>query len=379
MDRLVIKEDMARRLTDSVEIAANLSGGLVVVNIVGEDRDILFSQNYACEDCGISIEELSPRMFSFNNPFGACPTCTGLGGSAQGGPGPHHPQPRSLHSGGGHHRLGLEQRQVRLHLPHVFRGPGPEVQIQAEHPGEGPAAGGAGRHSLRHQGGEAEADLRPGQRPGDAVPGLRGRGEQPGAPLPGDSVRRDAPGAGGVHDRAALSRLRRQTTAEGGPGGHRGGHEHLHVLPEAGDRGSGLRGRAGALPPEDAHRRAHFEGDQKPAGLSPVGGPTVPDPEPGGRLPVRRREPAHPPGYPDRLLSDGGAVYSGRALHRPTPAGQRQATGHPQALAGPGQHPSGGGARRGHHARRPTISWTSAPGPGSTADRWWPAAPPRRS
>ena len=79
VDRLVIKEDMARRLTDSVEIAANLSGGLVVVNIMGEDRDILFSQNYACEDCGISIEELSPRMFSFNNPFGACPTCTGLG------------------------------------------------------------------------------------------------------------------------------------------------------------------------------------------------------------------------------------------------------------------------------------------------------------
>ena len=79
VDRLVIKEDIARRLTDSVEVASNLSGGLVVINIVGEDRDILFSQNYACEDCGISIEELSPRMFSFNNPFGACPTCTGLG------------------------------------------------------------------------------------------------------------------------------------------------------------------------------------------------------------------------------------------------------------------------------------------------------------
>ena len=79
VDRLVIKEDIARRLTDSVEVASNLAGGLVVVNIVGEDRDIMFSQNYACEDCGISIEELSPRMFSFNNPFGACPTCTGLG------------------------------------------------------------------------------------------------------------------------------------------------------------------------------------------------------------------------------------------------------------------------------------------------------------
>ena len=79
VDRLVIREDINRRLTDSVEVASNLAGGLVVINIVGEDRDILFSQNYACEDCGVSIEELSPRMFSFNNPFGACPTCMGLG------------------------------------------------------------------------------------------------------------------------------------------------------------------------------------------------------------------------------------------------------------------------------------------------------------
>ena len=79
VDRLVIREDITRRLTDSVEVASNLAGGLVVINIVGEDRDIMFSQNYACEDCGVSIEELSPRMFSFNNPFGACPACTGLG------------------------------------------------------------------------------------------------------------------------------------------------------------------------------------------------------------------------------------------------------------------------------------------------------------
>jgi len=79
VDRLVIREDITRRLTDSVEIASNLAGGLVIINVVGEDRDILFSQNYACEECGVSIEELTPRMFSFNNPFGACPTCMGLG------------------------------------------------------------------------------------------------------------------------------------------------------------------------------------------------------------------------------------------------------------------------------------------------------------
>ncbi|MCI9368196.1 MAG: excinuclease ABC subunit UvrA, partial [Oscillospiraceae bacterium] len=80
VDRLVIREDVARRLTDSVETASNLSGGIVVINVLGdEERDILFSQNYACEDCGVSIEELTPRMFSFNNPYGACPACTGLG------------------------------------------------------------------------------------------------------------------------------------------------------------------------------------------------------------------------------------------------------------------------------------------------------------
>ena len=79
VDRLVIRADIAQRLTDSVETASNLSGGIVLINLVREDEDLLFSQNYACEDCGISIEELAPRSFSFNNPYGACPTCTGLG------------------------------------------------------------------------------------------------------------------------------------------------------------------------------------------------------------------------------------------------------------------------------------------------------------
>ena len=79
VDRLVIKEDILRRLTDSVETALALAGGLLIVDIVDEGRELLFSQNYACEDCGVSMEELTPRLFSFNNPYGACPACTGLG------------------------------------------------------------------------------------------------------------------------------------------------------------------------------------------------------------------------------------------------------------------------------------------------------------
>ena len=78
VDRLVIKPDIRSRLADSVETATGLSGGLVIVNVV-DGEDTLFSQNYACPEHGISMEELSPRMFSFNNPAGACPKCTGLG------------------------------------------------------------------------------------------------------------------------------------------------------------------------------------------------------------------------------------------------------------------------------------------------------------
>ena len=79
VDRLVVKPEIARRLTDSVETATHLSGGLVVIDRLGAGEELTFSQNYACPDCGISIEELTPRMFSFNNPYGACPVCDGLG------------------------------------------------------------------------------------------------------------------------------------------------------------------------------------------------------------------------------------------------------------------------------------------------------------
>ncbi len=81
VDRLVIKEDIRSRLTESVETAFKYANNLVLVGIGGttETRDVLYSQNYACPDCNISFEELSPRMFSFNNPFGACPECLGIG------------------------------------------------------------------------------------------------------------------------------------------------------------------------------------------------------------------------------------------------------------------------------------------------------------
>lgn len=77
VDRLVIKEDIRSRLSDSVETACTLAGGTAMIDVI-DGEELLFSQNYACPDHGVSIDELNPRMFSFNNPFGACPTCSGL-------------------------------------------------------------------------------------------------------------------------------------------------------------------------------------------------------------------------------------------------------------------------------------------------------------
>lgn len=78
VDRLVIKDGIKSRMTDSIETVTSISGGLVAVDVIGGE-EMLFSQSYACPEHNISIEELNPRMFSFNNPFGACPKCTGLG------------------------------------------------------------------------------------------------------------------------------------------------------------------------------------------------------------------------------------------------------------------------------------------------------------
>ena len=78
VDRLIIKGSIRSRLTDSVETALGLASGILLVDVLGSD-ELLFSEHYACIDCGISYEELAPRMFSFNSPFGACPTCNGLG------------------------------------------------------------------------------------------------------------------------------------------------------------------------------------------------------------------------------------------------------------------------------------------------------------
>ena len=78
VDRVVVRPDAASRLADSIELALNLAGGTVLLDLI-DGEELVFSQNFACTECGLSMEEISPRMFSFNNPYGACPECSGLG------------------------------------------------------------------------------------------------------------------------------------------------------------------------------------------------------------------------------------------------------------------------------------------------------------
>ncbi len=78
VDRLIVRPDIQKRLTDSIETVLRLSSGILIVDVIGA-KEILLSQNFACTECNVSMEEITPRMFSFNNPYGACPECTGLG------------------------------------------------------------------------------------------------------------------------------------------------------------------------------------------------------------------------------------------------------------------------------------------------------------
>ena len=172
VDRLIIRPDIQQRLTDSVETASGLTGGLVVVNLLREERDLTFSQNYACEDCGISIEELTPRMFSFNNPFGACPTCTGLGSQLKVDPELIVPDKSLSSLEGAIQASGWNNIRGGRHLPDVLRRPGEEIPLLPHRPLGDPAGGRAEHHPLRHRRGEAGAPLRPAPGQGRAVSAL---------------------------------------------------------------------------------------------------------------------------------------------------------------------------------------------------------------
>ena len=177
-----------------METASGLSGGIVLVNLVREGQDLTFSQNYACEDCGISIEELTPRMFSFNNPFGACPTCTGLGMQLKADPDLIIPDPSCPFWRAPSRPRGWNYIRDDGISPDVFRGPGARnISFSLHTPG--------GRAAARRS--WTSSSTAPRARSWSCtMTSARGRGtlyqpfegvaQQSGAPVSGNPVRRHA-------------------------------------------------------------------------------------------------------------------------------------------------------------------------------------------
>ena len=122
VDRIAVKDSIRRRLTDSAETALSLSGGLLTAELKDTEEELSFSQNYACPDCGISLEEITPRLFSFNNPHGACPTCSGLGIQML-------IDPELIMRKRRHQRVGLGECESGRNLQDVLRCDGEEVSL----------------------------------------------------------------------------------------------------------------------------------------------------------------------------------------------------------------------------------------------------------
>ena len=371
VDRLVIRPDIRQRLTDSVETAAKLSGGLIVVNLLREERDLSFSQNYACEVCGISMEELTPRMFSFNNPFGACPTCTGLGSQLKADPALIVPEGgKSILDGAiqasgwnnirgdGISRMYFEALSKKYHFSLtdpwdtlseevrniVLYGTGGE-QLELHY--DQPRGKGVLRQAFEGICTNIERRFRETQSDASRRELEELMSECPCPDCRGRRLRKESlavtVGDRNIYDFTTLS-VSDELTMAGRP---------------APDRAA------------DADCRPDSQGDPLPAGLFTVRGAGVSDPCPQRRHPLRRREPENPSGYADWLQPDGRAVYSGRALHRIAPAGQRQAPGHALQASGIWATASLWWSMTRTPCGRRIISSTSAPAPAPTAAGWW--------
>ena len=321
VDRLVVKEEIRSRLADSLETALGLTGTIAVVNVIGGE-DITFSQQYACVDHGVSIEELTPRMFSFNNPAGACPKCTGLGTFMKIDPDLVIPNKE------------LSIRQGAIKASGWYFAEGGMAQMYYEGLAE-------------HYGFSLDTPIK--DLPKKIVDILLyGNG---GEKL---TIRRETgtmKGAYSTDFEGIVNNLERRfrETSSNWMREEIAGWMSSIECPEC--HGARLRGRAGVHQPSEAHRagtahcRSGAQGDPLPSGLPGECGPGLPDPGPVGSHPLGRREPAHPSGDPDRFLPDGCAVYPGRAEHRPASAGQRPPHCHPAAAAGSGQYCHRGGTR----------------------------------
>ncbi|GAB1383140.1 hypothetical protein MASR1M50_14600 [Burkholderiales bacterium] len=382
IDRLKVRPDAAARLADSFEAALRLAEGRAIALEMDSGKEHLFNSKFACPVCNHSIAELEPRLFSFNAPAGACPSCDGLGTTDVFDPERVVAFPSlSLASGaikGWDRRNGYYFALIESLAKHY--------QFSVDTPFEDLPE--AVRRAILHGSGTEEIafayTLESGRAPPPgrpkAVPSPGGGREAPqgGRGSAGRKVSKKHPFEGILPNmarrwretdsavvREELSRyrsqqpcagLRRHAPAQGSAprvrGRWRAAPRHLRDQPRHAGRGQGLVRRPAAARRQGRDRRQGGARDRQPPEVPERRRPELPEPGTQRRHPEWWRGPAHPPGQPDRLGPDGRDVRAGRAQHRPAPARQRPPDRHPQAPAQPGQQRAGGRARRGHDARR---------------------------
>ena len=338
VDRLVVRADMASRLAESFETALELADGIAVVEFAdapaegGEPRRIMFSSKFACPVSGFTIPEIEPRLFSFNNPFGACPTCGGLGSQMKVDPDLVVPDSRlTLRKGAiapwaKSSSPYYAQTLDALARHYKFRLDTPWAELPAK--ARDAILNGSGNEEIRM----AYED---GLRSYEVKKPFEGVVTQSRAPLPRDRERMVARGNPALYERDALRRLRRLSPEAGGSGGQDRRPAYRRSQSALGE----ISRRLGACAARQARfqaqrdRPAHLEGNRRPAVLPARCRPRLSDA--GARFgdAVRRREPAHPARLADRLGPDRRALCAGRAFDRPASARQCAAARHFAAAA----------------------------------------------
>ena len=354
VDRLIRRDDIRRRLTESLETALSLAEGvaeLVVVDPDGnEEEAVTFSQHLACTHCGLSFEDPSPRNFSFNSPYGACPACTGLGTRFEVDPELVVPDPtKSLAEGALSPWSGARSDYFARLVSAVADLGGFSIDDPWEKLTK------ANQKMVLYGAGTKQVHLKYRNRYGrqrsfhttyeGIVPWLERRHTEAESDFLRDNLEnflREVP-----CPVCKGARLRPESLAV-----TVGRLQHLRPVLAVHRQGGGGGGVPRPVRPGPPHRRPGLPRGAGADAVPPRRGARLPDPGPLGRHPVRGRGPTHPAGQPDRQWAGRRALRAGRALHRPAPAGQPAPHRHPQAPARPGQHGHRGGARRGDHPRR---------------------------
>ena len=347
VDRIVVRPGLETRLADSVETGLNLADGLLFAEKAdtgkAEPERVIFSARFACPVSGFTIDEIEPRLFSFNNPFGACPACDGLGTTLFFDPELVVPdESLSLREGAiapwasstsQYYAQTLESlaKHYKVSAPYTLARPA------GESPQGDPIR--LGREPVVMQYDDGLRNYRTTKPFEGVIPNMQRRFRE----TDSSWVREE------------LSRYQNNSPCEVCQG-RRLKPEALAVkiaeldISQVADlsiaqAGAWFRGlRCQAHDQAARYRAAHPEGNPRAAGIPGKRGPGIPDPQPGVRHALGRREPAHSPCFPDRLRPYRRALCAGRAFHRPAPARQCPAAGDAEAAARPGQHGAGGGA-----------------------------------